>query len=209
MFDLSSINGGSMNPTLTDSDLVWVNKAYYGIRIPFFNDYLVRFGKAEKGSVVVINDPTKQSFNGWIKRVIATPGDTIAITNKTLFVNGNNVDCKSERVVNKASLTCEETLEGHSYSVKHLIIFDEVQDQLAEVIVPPGHVFVLGDNRSLSADSRTVGFIAINDVIGKQVGVLPGMKTPLLVLLVVFVLLLLKPKPALSVKGHKSSRMGI
>ena len=76
-----------MQPTLTDSDLVVLNKAYYGLRVPFLNKYLVSFNEVKKGSVVIINDPTKQAFNGWIKRVIATPGDTISILNKALFVN--------------------------------------------------------------------------------------------------------------------------
>jgi len=192
ILDIASINGRSMKPTLTDSDIVLINKAYYGLRIPFYNNYVVRFDEIEKGSVVIINDPTEQSFNGWVKRVVAIAGDSISISNKTLFVNGNEINCRNAMLINKTSSICEESLEGVTYSIRHVNAFVEYQDELGEVIVPLGYVFVLGDNRSVSADSRTVGLIATHDVVGKQVAIFQGMKLPYLFFLLISILLLLK-----------------
>lgn len=193
IIDISSIDGRSMEPTLTDSDFVLINNVSYGLLIPLSKKYFISFDEVNKGSVVVIRDPTKKPFNRWIKRVIATAGDSISILNKILYLNRKKISCINKKVINQGNFTCEETLvEGATYTVKQSKLFDEYQDELIEITVPQGYVFVLGDNRILSADSRTYGLIATSDVIGKEVAVFSDRNTRYAAFFVILVLLTFK-----------------
>jgi signal peptidase I len=149
-FQAFEIPSGSMEPTLLVGDHILVNKFIYGIRIPFTGKRWPRFRKPRRGDVVVFVYPVDRSKD-FIKRVIGASGDTVEIRNKTIFINGREV----------------EDPHAHFYSN---VIYpgDEVpRDNMGPIKVPDGALFVMGDNRDNSYDSRFWGFVPVRDVVGE------------------------------------------
>lgn len=135
------VDGYSMTPTLHDKDRMIVNKIGYAI------------GDPERFDIVVFHAPEKKDY---IKRVIGLPGDRIEYKDDTLYVNGKAykepyLDEKKKEVVG-APLTEDFTLEDIPNG---------------QATVPEGHLFVMGDNRRESKDSRHIGFVSQDDVVGK------------------------------------------
>jgi signal peptidase I len=137
------IPSGSMKPTLLVGDHILVNKFIYGIKIPFTDKTIINLGKPEREDVVVFKYPldTKKDY---IKRVIGLPGDKIQLANKQLYINGKVVD------------------DPHaSYSV-----YGNLRN-FGPIAVPAHHLFVMGDNRDESSDSRVWGFVPYEYLKGK------------------------------------------
>lgn len=144
------IPSGSMEPTLEIGDHILVNKFIYGIKIPFTSIRLFPLEKPKRGDVVVFIYPLDPSKD-FIKRVVAVEGDTVQIVNKKLIINGAEVP------------------DPHAVYKDDTIFPPEVQkrDNFGPVTVPKGCLFVLGDNRDRSLDSRFWGFVPIEDLRGK------------------------------------------
>ena len=88
--DLSSISGASMQPTLLDGDKVWVNKLAYDIKVPFTEINLAEVGDHQRGDIVIID--SKRAGKRLIKRIVGLPGDTVAMQNNALVINGEPVN---------------------------------------------------------------------------------------------------------------------
>jgi len=144
------IPSGSMKPTLQIGDHILVNKFLYGIKIPFIRKTLIPIGTPERGDIIVFIYPEDRSKD-FIKRVIAVGGDTVEIRNKKIFLNG------------------KPQADGHGVYVDNVIFPASIQprDNFGPVKVPPGTLFVMGDNRDQSYDSRFWGFVDLKDVMGK------------------------------------------
>jgi len=144
------IPSGSMEPTLEIGDHILVNKFIYGIKIPFTSINLFPWEKPKQGDVVVFIYPLERSKD-FIKRVVAVEGDTVKMVNKKLFINGS------------------EAPDVHAVYREDVIFSAEAQkrDNFGPVTVPRGKLFVLGDNRDRSLDSRFWGFVPLEDVRGK------------------------------------------
>jgi signal peptidase I len=129
------IPSGSMKPTLLVGDHILVNKFIYGIKLPFTDKILISLSEPERGDVVVFKFPldTKKDY---IKRVIGLPGDRVELVGKQLLINGRPIE------------------DPHAtYSMNgNMRMF-------GPVTVPSGHLFVMGDNRDESSDSRVWGFV--------------------------------------------------
>lgn len=144
------IPSGSMLPTLQIGDHLLVSKFLYGIRVPFTGDLLVSFKEISSGDVVVFRFPKDRSVD-YIKRVIGTPGDSVEIRDKKVFVNGKQIADPH------AHITSSPILDPKS----------SPRDNMGPILVPEGRIFVMGDNRDNSYDSRFWGFVDQRDVLGK------------------------------------------
>jgi len=144
------IPSGSMIPTLAIGDHILVNKLSYGIRIPFLEKYLVDFGTPARGDVIVFVYPEDRSKD-FIKRVIGVAGDNVEVRSKKVFINGKAVD-DSHAHFEGYDPQLGGTVNGDNYGPK---------------VVPEGHVFVMGDNRDRSYDSRFWGYVNLSEVRGK------------------------------------------
>jgi signal peptidase I len=144
------IPSGSMLPTLQIGDHLLVNKFIYGVKIPFSGTVLIPFKNPKPNDIIVFKFPRNPKLD-YIKRVIGVPGDTIEGRNKTLYVNGKLFDDKygvhlSNTVMNAAA---------------------GPRDNFGPITVPEGKVFVMGDNRDNSFDSRFWGFVDYRAILGK------------------------------------------
>ena len=139
------IPSGSMIPTLLIGDHILVNKFIYGTKIPFSDNRLLVFKKPQKGDIIVFKYP-KNPEKDFIKRVIAVEGDWIEIRKKQVYIN-------NELLERKYAI----------YSDSHFVR----RDNFGPVKVPPNSLFVMGDNRDNSKDSRFWGFVDLKAVKGK------------------------------------------
>jgi signal peptidase I len=144
------IPSGSMKPTLEIGDHILVNKLSYGVKIPYLRKTMIPTGEPKRGDIAVFIYPVDKSKD-FIKRVIGVGGDVVEIRNKKVFVN--------DTVVNDAyAVHNEEVIFPKSI---------QPRDNFGPVKVPEGTIFVMGDNRDQSYDSRFWGFVRLEDVIGK------------------------------------------
>jgi signal peptidase I len=158
---------GSMEDTLLIGDHLLVDKLSYGPSGPV-SRYLLPFREPQRGDIIVFRYPVdiKQTF---VKRVIGLPGDHIRIVNKQLFRNGVKID--EPYVYHKTNYVQgyrdnfpsepEMKLEGPGMTMLQNNVLH------GDLVVPPGVVFAMGDNRDFSYDSRYWGFVPRDNIIGK------------------------------------------
>lgn len=144
------IPSGSMIPTLQIGDHILVNKLAYGIRVPLWGHYLMDFGKVQRGDVIVFIFPEDRSKD-FIKRVVAVAGDTVEIRGKKIYINGQQV----------------QDPYAHFEGDDPQNLLPASRDDFGPTKVPENHLFVMGDNRDRSYDSRFWGFVNLDDVRGK------------------------------------------
>jgi signal peptidase I len=144
------IPSGSMKPTLQIGDHILVSKFIYGIKIPFIRKTILSITDPKRGDIVVFIYPEDRSKD-FIKRVVGVGGDTIEIRNKKVFLNGLPFN------------------DPHAVYSDDFILPGAIQprDNLGPINVPAGSIFVMGDNRDQSYDSRFWGFVDLKDVMGK------------------------------------------
>ncbi len=173
------IPSGSMIPTLLVGDHLLVNKFAYGTKIPFTGIEILPLEEIERGDVVVFTypntegDPSKKGIY-YIKRVVGLPGDSVELSGRDLVINGQVVPVEyvgsytDERDGDEFD-EYDETLPAGT----HRAIFRKGKENTTQGRylpvneVPEGHVFVMGDNRDNSQDSRFWGFVPISNIAGK------------------------------------------
>ena len=141
------IPSGSMLETLQIGDYLLVTRFNYDIKVPFTDISIINTGDPERGDIIVFRYPVDTSQN-YIKRVVGLPGDTIEIREKQLFRNGKAV------------------VEPYSQFTRPWSRITGI-DNYNQIIVPENKLFVMGDNRDESADSRAWGFVPRENIHGK------------------------------------------
>ena len=144
------IPSGSMEPTLLIGDHILVNKFIYGVKIPFIRQTIIPIRKPQRNDVIVFIYPHDTSKD-YIKRVIGVPGDRIEIIDRKIYINGKLYDDKHGFYTKGRNSSFRHTLKTHH----------------RPIIVPENSLFVMGDNRDHSSDSRVWGFVPIRSVKGK------------------------------------------
>jgi len=144
------IPSGSMEPTLLVGDHILVNKFIYGVKIPIIRKTIIPVSDPRHGDVIVFIYPLDRSKD-FIKRVIGLPGDRIEIEGQSIYINGRLYD------------------DPHGYYSRQE---NKPEMSSGPIIVPEGHLFVMGDNRDHSYDSRFWGkgdkrFVPLESVKGK------------------------------------------
>jgi signal peptidase I len=161
------IPSGSMKPTLLIGDHILVNKFTYGVKIPFADRYLLRLKKPKRGDVVVFKWPKDESKD-FIKRVVGIEGDKIEIKNDVLFVNGEKIKTEYVEEYKDENIPLAYKHLEFLGDCKHYILDVDVnRENFGPVVVPENSIFVMGDNRDQSLDSRYWRFVALNKVKGK------------------------------------------
>lgn len=141
------IPSGSMIPTLLIKDRLMVNKLRYGPLIPIINKRIPGFGDIERGDIIVFVYP-EDPKRDFIKRLVAFEGETVEIKRGDIYINNELVEMPK---------------------IKNIYYYNKGQygQFHQKIVVPEGHVFVLGDNSSSSSDSRFWGFVPKKNIIGK------------------------------------------
>jgi signal peptidase I len=164
------IPSGSMIPTLQVGDHIFVSKFAYGLSIPFTNTKILEFKQPERGDVIVFKYPLDPGTD-YIKRVVGLPGDVVEVRRETVYINGKLIPREPlPKPCNDSAdpLGCEfwvETLDGKPHETQQTVA--RMTHDFKSQVVPPGHVFVMGDNRDNSSDSRVWGTVQHDLIKGK------------------------------------------
>ncbi|AKC86586.1 signal peptidase I [Pseudoxanthomonas suwonensis] len=152
------VPSGSMQPTLQAGDRVVVDMSAYGLRVPFTRHVLVERGRPQRGDVVVFASP--RDGTRLIKRVVAVAGDRVELYDGRLSING-------------LPLADADGGEAERFGarVARLDLADGGGPDIPGVVVPPGHVLVLGDHRGDSVDGRWFGFVEADALYARAVAV--------------------------------------
>ncbi len=144
------IPSGSMEPTLLIGDHLLVNRLSYVAKVPVLDTVIFTLGKPKRGDIVVFRYPVDPSKD-FIKRVIATEGETVEVKDKIIYING-------KRTPDSWGRYKDSSIVPGIFSPK---------DNMKAVTVPKDACFVMGDNRDNSADSRFWGFVKKEHLVGK------------------------------------------
>ena len=173
---------GSMKDTLLVGDFLLVNKFVYGAktpeRIPLVNIKLLSFRlpafkQPSRGEIIVFKYPLDEKLD-YIKRCIGVAGDTVQLRDGVVYVNGHEEG--ERRFVKRAfdpargvyvSYYQITTKEGLKYTVRYFGDYAPRYANFGPVVVPPDHLFMMGDNRDNSQDSREWGFMPMKNIVGQ------------------------------------------
>ena len=180
-FQPFKIPSGSMIPTLLVGDHLLVNKFIYGTKIPFTDKIVFPLEDIKRGDVIVFTYPNNEhdpSKNGifYIKRVVGLPGDRIDIDGRDLLINGKKIplDFTGSYIDDRNGEQFDEYTED-LVGKEHTAIYRKGKEStnkgnfIPVDRVPEGYVFVMGDNRDNSQDSRFWGFVPIHNIAGKAI----------------------------------------
>jgi signal peptidase I len=171
--DWNFVPSGSMKPTLLEGDEILVNKLAYDLKIPFTTQRIAQWSNPERGDIVVFFSP----IDGMrlVKRVIGLPGDTIEMRDQELIMNGEPVryenittatTAQSDFLHERGARLADERLPNRTHPILTLPHVAAIRS-FAPVTIPAEHYFMLGDSRDNSKDSRYIGFVPRDQIVGR------------------------------------------
>ena len=175
--DFNWVPTGSMNPTILEGDLLFVNKTAYDLRVPFTLHRLAQWSDPRRGDIVICFSP--DDGTRLVKRVVGLPGDHISMIHNQLFINGlpalqtpadPDLLDHLNRKVRPYSTVATEQLGQVAHPIMAIPSLP-ARRSFGPVTVPDGQFLMLGDNRDNSKDSRFFGFVPRRAIVGKAVGV--------------------------------------
>ncbi|MBC6428510.1 MAG: signal peptidase I [Cellvibrionales bacterium] len=172
LYEPFQIPSKSMLPTLQVGDFILVDKFSYGLRLPLTGTQIIPIGQPQRGDLMVFTPPGDNRY--FIKRVIGLPGDQIRLRAHQIWVNGEpqpreQLETLTWRLAYSTELWQETTGETtHATQVRNP---PGLWSRSGDYQVPPGHYFMLGDNRDNSSDSRTWGPVPESNIVGKAVAI--------------------------------------
>ena len=162
--DWNSVPTGSMKPTILEGDRILVNKMAYDLCLPFTRISLLKRADPARGDIVIFDSAIADKR--LVKRVVGLPGDEVVMKENQLWINGERLSYR-DVVATHLETDKVENLLG----VEHWVRWQGRNHRLSNfppVTVPQGHYLVLGDNRDNSADSRVIGFVPREEIVGRS-----------------------------------------
>ncbi len=168
IFEPFRIPSGSMMPTLLQGDYIFVKKYAYGLRLPVIEKKFIATGEPQRGDVVVFRLPSDPNIN-YIKRVIGLPGDKVVYREHRLTINGETVDLSrnAETPAHGDIPQFVEVLGDREHAILIARPGNTMRDGI--YVIPEGSYFMMGDNRDNSRDSRFIGVIPEEFLVGEAV----------------------------------------
>jgi len=162
------IPSGSMERTLLDGDFLFANKALYGAEIPLIKKRLPAFREPRRGDIVIFDSKTEPDVNV-VKRVVGMPGDTIAMSDNVVYIDGRPLE--EQYAVTSEDGVDTPSAEMRGWQAHYLLGADPrtyrpTLRSWGPLLVPPDSFFVMGDNRDNSYDSRYWGFLGRDRIRG-------------------------------------------
>ncbi len=169
----------SMAPTIHPGDRILVNLIAYDFKVPFTTDVIGQWNRPRRGDVVVFR--SEDGIRTMVKRVIALPGEVVEVRDQVVYINDVPANYEWNVPVwhDEAGAHMVRGLESFG-GPAHPVAFDPDKPNYVRFHrqrVPMGHYFLLGDNRDHSRDSRAIGFVAQNRIVGKVYAVAFSMET--------------------------------
>jgi signal peptidase I len=177
--DWNPIPSGSMRPTLLEGDVVLVYRLAFDLKVPLTNVVVARLGEPERGDIVTFSSP--KDGTRLIKRLVALPGDTVAMRGKVLIVNGQAANYEPIGTVIEQpapglavqALRLNESTGSRNHIVQWFRMPGDAEgDTFGPIVLPAERYLMLGDNRDNSADSRYFGLVPRELLIGRAVAIL-------------------------------------
>ncbi len=175
--DWNHVPSGSMRPNLLEGDVVFVNRLAFDLKLPLTDIVLTHLGDPRRGDVVTFSSPTDGTR--LIKRIVALPGDVVEMRDERLIINGKAAEYAALDQVDEplleggtsTALRLNETVGARSHRIQ-VVPALAARRNFAPVTIPADRFLMLGDNRDMSADSRFIGLVPRELLIGRAVRVL-------------------------------------
>jgi signal peptidase I len=175
--DWNVVPTGSMKPTIIEGDRIFVNKLAYDLKVPFTKIHLAKWSDPKRGEIIVFDSP--EDGIRLVKRVIGVPGDSIQLLDNRLLINGQPasygpLDQDTEQQVKDAETLrwlpqyFAESYNGLTHAMMSLSLRPSEKRSFGPITVPQGQYFAMGDNRDNSKDSRYIGFIPRDNIVGRS-----------------------------------------
>jgi len=177
VLNVARVTSGSMLPTAETGDFILIHQLAWGLNLPFRDTQSVQWGMPERGAIVLFHNP-HDAGNVWMKRVVGLPGDRLEFREHRLYVNG--IACTQQRRFEQLPRS------ANAMTAPYRIWHSSVEADWGPVLVGEASMFVMGDNRGASMDSRRWGPVPLAYLLGKPVlhlwplpmlGMQPGLAT--------------------------------